>query len=235
MYCSNIFTQNEDCFLFVNECKMKIPPCSHGGSVNWSSLGVEALCKSQQPAVISSSLAWGDRAVQWLTQTAQYLRGHGSHLVRAGLALLKMYRERHWTCNEGVRPVTCLGKNISAWWFTEADPGSAFSFFLIYFTFLWQTTIYLIWPVWPISNCNTSRPMERRSLSSVNAVWPRSVVSSLTLGSYACLPSLRASNVIRNIMKKTSAFYLSGFSTWSTHAHGYLFLADLTYFQVRSF
>lgn len=36
-------------------------------------------------------------------------------------------------------------------------------------------------------------------------------------------------------MKKTSAFYLSGFSTWSTHAHGYLFLADLTSFQVRSF
>lgn len=43
--------------------------CSQGESVNWSSLG--AVCKSQQPAAISSSLARGDGAVQWLTQTAQ--------------------------------------------------------------------------------------------------------------------------------------------------------------------
>lgn len=89
MYCVNNFTKDEDCgfffyFSFVNECKMKNHLRSHDESVTWSSL--RALCESQQPAVIGSSLARGDRAGHWFTRTPRYLKGHRSDRAGAGLS-----------------------------------------------------------------------------------------------------------------------------------------------------
>ncbi len=187
MYCSNNFTKNEDCvfclffFSFVNECKMKNRWCSQVESVNWSLLG--AVCKSQQPAAISSSLARGDRAVQWLTQTAQSQNSHRSGIkCNSWFVLLKMYWERHWTCKEDVRSATCPEPHkpwsFSAWWSRQADPGSDsvyklilevcfYLYGMIDITLLWPTKLFIlfscpVWPVSPISNCNIGKVVKNK-------------------------------------------------------------------------
>lgn len=78
-------------FSFVNECKMRFCLCSQGKSVSWSSL--EAVCKSQQRAVISPSLALGDMAVQRLTLQRSDWEVTG-HSMKSCLVLLNMYWER---------------------------------------------------------------------------------------------------------------------------------------------
>lgn len=139
-------------FVFVHECKMKNCLCSWGKSVKWSSLG--ALCKSRQPAVISPSVALGDRPVNTHSTVTERSRVTP---CKSWFVLLKMYWERCKVCPERHKPWS-----FSASRSRRADPGSDSVYILFlplrfHLFFISSSCVAGL-----LTNCNICRVMENK-------------------------------------------------------------------------